>query len=180
MSRQCSSIRATGGCVSEDAALPQTPHATPQGDCRLASRPAGHVLQILAPPDLTAAALASALTDVAAHAIRSAGPGVWYLPGDASLTREEIARREARLGPEVRIVDQTLGRARLELSGLGATRQLATGTGVDISMASVPIGAVCEALFGHIGLHLTRAGTDRFELLVARSYALNFWEELTS
>jgi sarcosine oxidase subunit gamma len=167
--------------ASSAPALPETPHEGPRGDFRIVARPAGHVLQILAPPfaDGTASRVGE-LSDGDAHALRCAGPGTWYLVGDAPLAPEDIAEREARLGPRTRIVDQTHGRFRLEISGPGAARVLATGTAVDLSLARFPIGSACETQFGHIGIHITRTGADRFELLVGRSFATSLWEELTS
>jgi hypothetical protein len=84
LSRRPSSIQPTGGCLFDDAALsapalPETPCESLKGDCRIASRPAGHILQILAPT--FAAGIAprlSELTDGGAYAMRSAGLGVWY------------------------------------------------------------------------------------------------------
>ena len=162
------------------AALPEGPHETPRRDCRIVARPAGHILQILAPPfDAGVASRVRELTDGGAHALRSAGPGFWWLVGDASLNAQDIADLETRLGPQVRIVDQTHGRVRLEITGPGAVRLLATGTAVDVSLEKFPIGAVCQTLFGPIGIHLTGTGADRFEALVGRSYAVSFWEHLT-
>jgi sarcosine oxidase subunit gamma len=156
------------------AALPETPHFTKRGDCRIASRPAGHILQVLARPfDAERAA------HLGEFALRPAGPGSGYLVGETPLTPRDIAQLEARLGPQARLVDQTHGRVRLELSGPGAVRLLATGTAVDLSFQRFPVGAACETLFGHIGVHLTRTGADCFELLVGRSFAENLWQELT-
>jgi len=162
-------------------ALPETPYETPQRGCRIVSKPAGHILQILAPP--FAAGVESRLIELTggdAHALRGAGPGVWRLVGEASLTPQDIVDREARLGPQVHIIDQTHGRVRLEISGAGAVRLLATGAAIDLSPPRFPVGSACETQFGRIGIHLARTGADRFELLVGRSYAMALWEELTS
>jgi sarcosine oxidase, subunit gamma len=162
------------------SALPDTPYDAPSGHCRIASKPAGHVLQILAPPFAAdQSAHLTELSDGSANALRAAGPGIWYVVGDAPLTPQDIARAEIRLGPQVQLIDQSHGRVRMELSGPGAVRLLATGTAVNLSFERFPIGSACETLFGHIGVHLTRTGADRFELLIARSFAMSLWAELT-
>ena len=161
-------------------ALPETPHEAPKGDCRIAFQPAGHVLQILAPPFAAdPSAHLAELSNGGACTLRPAGPGIWYIVGDSPLTPQDIAQRESRLGAQVQLIDQTHGRVRMELLGPGAARLLVTGTAVDLSLARFPIGSAFETLFGHIGIHLTRTGADRFELLVGRSFAMSLWEELT-
>ena len=169
------------GAPKPASALPEAPRSTPRGDARIAAKPAGHILQILgAPLDADLASRVAGFRVGDAHALRPAGPGVWYLLGDASLSPGDLAGRQTRLGPLAHIVDQTHGRERIELSGPGAVRLLATGTAVDLSLGRFPIGAATETLFGHIGVHLTRTGPERFEVLVGRSYAMSLWEELTS
>jgi sarcosine oxidase, subunit gamma len=162
-------------------ALPETPRETLKGDCRIASRPAGHILQILA--SLSAADIASRLSGLAvgdARALRTAGPETWYVVGAAPLTPQDIAQLEMRLGPRAWVIDQTHGRARLEISGSSASSLLATGAAVDLAIGRFPIGAACETLFGHIGVHLTRTGPNNFELLVGRSFAVSLWDALTN
>lgn len=171
--------------MADEAAIPEgplpgTPYEQPGGDCRIASRSAGHILQILAPPfapDLPAHL--AQLSDGGPHALRPAGPGVWYVVGDTPLTVQDLLERENRLGAQFQLIDQTHGRVRLELSGGGAAPLLVTGTAVDLSLPRFPIGSAVETLFGHIGVHLTRTGADRFELLVGRSFAISLWDELT-
>jgi sarcosine oxidase subunit gamma len=161
-------------------ALPETPYESLKGDCRIASRPAGHILQILAPTFAAGfAPRLSELTDGGADALRSAGLGDWYVVGDAPLTPQDIAQLEIRLGPQAWLIDQTHGRVRLEISGPGAVSLLATGTAVDLSLKRFQIGVACETLFGHIGIHLTRTGSTSFELLVGRSFAFSLWGDLT-
>jgi sarcosine oxidase, subunit gamma len=171
--------------MSDEAArpapeLPKTPYVTLRGECRIASWAAGRVLQVLARP--FAAEIASRLgesTDDGAYALRAVGPGSWYIVSEMPLTPRDVAQLETTLGPQTWLIDQTHGRVRVEISGPGAMRRLTTGTAVDLSSQRFPVGAGCETLFGHIGIHLTRTGDDRFELLVGRSYAVSLWEQLT-
>ena len=161
-------------------ASPETAYETPKWDCRIAYRPAGHILQMLMRPfanDISERL--PELTDGSAYALRAAGPGVWYIVGDATLTPHEIEQREIRLGRLVTLIDQTHGRVRLELVGPGAGRHLATGTAVDMSPTRFCLGSACETLFGHIGVHITRTGPDHFEVLVGRSFAWSLWEQMT-
>jgi sarcosine oxidase, subunit gamma len=167
--------------VSSAPALPETPHQARKGDCRIAFRPAGHILQIL--QTALAAGVPSRLNELAHSggcAPRSGGPATWWLVGHEPLTPSEIDDLSVRLGPQAWIVDQTHGRVRIEISGPGAVRLLATGTAIDLSLSRFPIGSATETLYGHIGLHLARTADERFELLVGRSYALSLWDELTS
>lgn len=161
-------------------ALPETPRGTPQGDCRIAARPAGAVLQAVAPPfgGLSSPVLAERLAEIGAP--RAAGPGVWYVVGEAPVTAPVMARLRDQLGESVHLIDQTHGRVRIELSGPGAERLMATGSAVNLSLDRFPVGSACETLFRHVGVHITRVGPDRFELLVGRSFALSLWEDLTN
>ena len=159
--------------------LPETAYETPNGDCRIAFRQTGHVLQVLAPPfGADVSAHLSKLSEGGSCAVRATGPGAWYVVGDALLTPQDVAHWETQLGAQITLIDQTHGRVRLELSGPGAARRLATGTAVDLSLHRFAEGAACETLFGHISIHLTRTDPDRFEVLVGRSLALSLWDEL--
>ena len=166
--------------VSSASPLPDAMARTRRGDARVVSRPAGHVLQILGRPfGEGLEARLRALSDGGAFAVRAAGPGVWFLVGDAPLTVTGIAAIEGALGGLAAVVDQTHGRVRLKVEGPGASRLLATGIALDLSLAKCPPGFAAETQFGHIGVHLTRTGDERFELLVGRSFAQSLWEELT-
>ena len=109
-------------------------------------------------------------------ALRDAGPRAWLIVDDDPRPFDEA---EHTLAPEGALVDLSHGRARFEISGPGARAKLATGTAVDLAPSAFPEGAGCETMFNHVGIHLTRLAGDRFELLVARSFAESLWRELT-
>ena len=104
-SHLCSSTRPMGGSMSDEAlvpapALPETPHEAPKGDCRIAFQPAGHVLQILAPPFAAdPSAHLAELSNGGACSVASRRPGHlvyrWRLAADAaghSATRKSARR----------------------------------------------------------------------------------------
>jgi sarcosine oxidase subunit gamma len=106
---------------------------------------------------------------------RAAGPLAWLIVGDGS---RPFAEAERALAPEGALIDLSHGRLRYEIEGPGARAKLATGTAVDLAPSAFPEGAACETMFNHIGVHLTRTGADRFEILVGRSFAESLWREL--
>ena len=110
-------------------------------------------------------------------ALRDAGPRAWLIVDDDI---RPFAEAERALAPEGALVDISHGRARYEISGPGARAKLATGIAVDMSPAAFAEGAACETMFNQIGVHLTRTGADRFEILTGLSLAESLWRELTS
>ncbi|OLP60904.1 hypothetical protein BJF93_02185 [Xaviernesmea oryzae] len=140
----------------------------------LEALPEGHVLHLLAAPEVDAGALQNA----ACRPLRPVSPGQWFLVGDEVLTPQALADLEARVKPLADLVDQGHGRVRIALSGPRARDVLAKGTAVDLGDPAFPIGHATPTLIGHIGVHLTRTDEDRFELLVLRGFAQNLWDEL--
>lgn len=166
--------------VAVASPVPEGPATTPRGDARVVFRPAGHILQILArSPAGELETRLRALSDGAPFAVRAAGPGAWFLVGEAALTPAALAEVERALGRDAAWIDQTHGRVRLEIAGFGAARRLATGTALDLSLRRCPVGFAAETLFGAIGVHIARTGAQTFELLVGRSFAASLWEDLT-
>jgi len=129
--------------------------------------PEGHVLLLLA------RASAPAPEE---PGLRPAGPGQWYLVGDAVLAPEALAALAARL-PDVAVCDQSHGRVRIAAEGPKAAAMLAKGTAVDLE--TLPVGASATTLVGPIGVHLTRTGDAAFELMVLRSFATALWHDLS-
>lgn len=148
-------------------------HETPDRGYRLRQLPAGRIwvaVSFGAPLEGRLAALAPQR-----YALRDAGPRAWLIVDDDP---RPFADAERALAPEGALVDISHGRARYEIEGPGARAKLATGTAVDLSSAAFAEGAACETMFNRIGVHLTRTGADRFELLVGRSFAESLWREL--
>jgi sarcosine oxidase subunit gamma len=149
-------------------------YEAPDGAYRLRALPTSHVWLAVSFGD----ALDERLAALAPQplALRAAGPLTWLIVADDPLPFAEVERT---LAPEGALIDLSHGRARYEISGPGARTKLATGIAVDLSPAAFAEGAACDAMFNHIGVHLTRIGADRFEILVGRSFAESLWRELT-
>jgi len=133
--------------------IPTLPFEAP--DWRLANKPAAHIALALA--------FADGPAPVAA-VVRNAGPRRWLLIGDAPFAESA----------DFKLIDLSLARERLELSGPGAAAKLATGTSVALAD-----GASAQTLFGALAIHLTRTGPQSYEILVARSFAASLWRALT-
>lgn len=152
--------------------------AAPNSD-RFAIRamPEGTLIQVLGKPD--GADLAPRLRDLFgadADAIRSFGPGQWLAVRNQPTSHAELQAMVAKLAPDAYGVDQTHGRVRIEVSGRAVTSVLAKGTAVDFE--GMAIGQLAMTMMGHISVHMTRCGQDRFELVVLRGFAESLWDEL--
>lgn len=132
----------------------------------LTALPEGHVVLLLARAGAPAPEV---------EGLRPAGPGQWYLVGDAPLGADALAALAERL-PDVAVSDQSHGRVRIAVSGTKATAALAKGTAVDLD--ALPVGASATTLVGPLGVHLTRTGEAAFELMVLRSFAAALWHDL--
>lgn len=107
--------------------------------------------------------------------LRAAGPGQWFLVGDAPLGPKGPAALAARF-PGMALSDQSHGRVRIVVEGDKAAAMLAKGTAVDLD--GLGIGASATTLVGPLGVHLTRTGATAFELMVLRSFAAALWHDL--
>jgi sarcosine oxidase subunit gamma len=77
-------------------------------------------------------------------------------------------------------IDQSHGRVIIRAEGVKARAVLAKGTPVDLHTDEFAIGKSAMTQMAHVGVHLTRVGTDTFELAVFRGFAESFWEWMTS
>lgn len=137
--------------------------------------PEDTVLQLLetAPSDI-----AELLANVGDFAVRPCAPAQWFAISDTPLSAETLSRLEAALAGKADIVDQSAGRIRIEIEGKNVRAALAKGVPVDLHPDVFEAGKSVTTLCGHLTVHLTRTGEDRFEILVTRSYALALWEAL--
>lgn len=141
--------------------------------------PEGHVLHVLAARgsgDLHS--LMPRIGDGTPHAVRSYGPGQWFVVGDAALSATDIFDKTSLLDGRASISDQGHGRIRIGISGQAVESVLAKGTAVDLDSARFPIGQSAMTLIGHISALITRTGAESFELLVLRGFAESLWDEL--
>lgn len=140
----------------------------------------GHVLHALAAPDVEDAEMRLAwIADGTAYAVRRYAPRQWFIVGSSALEPTAVREKAAALGPRLALSDQSHGRVRLAVSGPHSCDLLAKGSAVDFSARNFPLGSSAATLFNHIGMHVTRTGDNRFEMMVLRSFAQSLWEELT-
>jgi sarcosine oxidase subunit gamma len=83
-----------------------------------------------------------------------------------------------KLGGSASVLDQNDGQVAIGIAGGSVRAALAKGIAVDLHPESFKPGDVAATLLGHIPVHLTRTGTDDFEILVPRSYAASLWDSL--
>ncbi len=110
--------------------------------------------------------------------VRDAGPGQSLAVRDRPLTVAEFSDIEKALNGKADVVDQSAARVRIVIEGKSVRDMLAKGVPVDLHPDQFETGRSVTTLCGHVGVHLTRTGTDRFELFVTRSYAVALWESL--
>lgn len=139
----------------------------------------GHVIHVLGKPgDAALATRLTPLSDGSPHAVRVAGPGQWFIVGDATKSHAELSALMETLKPDAFGVDQSQGRVRMLVRGSMVERVLAKGTAVDLSLAAFPVGHSATTLMGHIAAHVTRVGDDAFEIMVLRGFAESLWDDL--
>jgi len=136
------------------------------GGVTLRALPEGHVVLLLTRAGAPAPDLAG---------LRPAGPGQWFLVGDAPLGAEELEALAARL-PDVAVSDQSHGRVRIAVAGNKAAAMLAKGTALDLE--SLAVGASATTLVGPLGVHVTRTDETSYELMALRSFAAALWHDL--
>jgi sarcosine oxidase subunit gamma len=143
----------------------------------LAALPEGRVIHVLGKPggrDMT-----DTLRELAGpneHGVRAAGPGQWFIVGDAPMPHADLQALFDRLAPEAFGVDQSHGRVRIRVAGPAVANVLAKGTAVDLD--TLAVGQSAMTLIGHISVHMTRTAPDAYELMVLRGFAESLWDDL--
>ncbi|MDQ0561240.1 sarcosine oxidase subunit gamma [Rhizobium mesoamericanum] len=145
---------------------------------RLEPLPEGHLLHIMGALDAESLAGYLSAAGLPASAVRPAGYQQWYIAGDEDLSPPHIAALAEHLKGKAFVSDQSHGRIRIGLSGAKVADLLSRGTAVDLDPAIFPVGHSAVTLFGHVSVQLTHTQTDRFELTVLRSYAVDLYEAL--
>lgn len=144
----------------------------------LEALPPGTVLQVVfARKGAVADERLRAVAALAGLSVRVSPPLQAWLVGEAAMRGEAVRTVAAALGPEATVIDQSHGRIRLALTGPGARRALSAGTAVDVSDHAFPVDSNAETLFGAIPVTVTRVASERYELMVARSFALSLWHD---
>lgn len=150
--------------------------ASSTGAVTLQPLPEGRVIHVLGKPGGDLRPILGEFVGADPHSLRSAGPGQWFIVGDAPVTHDELQAMAAKLAPHAFIVDQSHGRVRIGLKGNRISDVLAKGTGVDLE--AIAVGESAMTLVGHISVHLTRVAPDSIELMVLRGFAESLWDEL--
>jgi heterotetrameric sarcosine oxidase gamma subunit len=100
-------------------------------------------------------------------------PGDWLVVSDA-VTAAELCRRWSAepAAAEFSLVDVTYDYAVFELGGGAAREILAKGCGLDLHPERFPPGDSTRTRLAKIAVHVACRESNRFELYVARSYAV--------
>ncbi len=126
-----------------------------------------------------AEALIATLNRMKGCAIQWAGADQYYAVADGMKESELYSELKTRLNVLASVSDQSHGRVILRISGPKARNVLAKGTPVDLHPDEFPVGKSAVTQMAHVGVHLTRASEDAFEVSVFRGFAESFWEWLT-
>jgi methylglutamate dehydrogenase subunit D len=89
---------------------------------------------------------------------------------------EEVAKKLSGLAA---CSDQSHGRVIVRIEGPKVRPVLAKGSPVDFHDGEFPLGKSALTQMAHVGVHVTRVGSDAFELSVFRGFSESFWEWLT-
>lgn len=160
----------------------------------IALRPQVALLQVTAfdPADDAVAARLAAATFVSlpepnqlagddALNVRSTGPGIWQIAGDAARVPKATELR-ARLEGLATVVDLGHARAVFRVKGADAARTINKHCGLDLDPKVFTIGAATNTRFNQLGMTLARLDDERgapvYELMVFRGYAVFVLEAL--
>jgi len=122
---------------------------------------------------------AATATALKGHDAQWAGPDQYFVVaegrGEGALYRE----LKAKLSGIASVSDQSHGRVIIRIAGPKARAVLAKGTPVDLHPDQFPVGKSALTQMAHVGVHLTRAGDDAYDLSVFRGFSESFWEWMT-
>jgi sarcosine oxidase subunit gamma len=107
--------------------------------------------------------------------LRTAPGQYWLVTTDITLDR---ALRAAVPALDGSVTPLSHSRVRLAVSGPGARVLLAKGISVDLRPERLRVGDFVETGLHHTGILLHRAGEDRYELYLLKTYAVSQWEWL--
>lgn len=138
------------------------------------------LLQIITAPgcDTDNKAVSEALGPFGSFELRKAGPGQWFALSDTAPGKLDLNALETALAGTADVVDQSSGRIRIAIDGRPVRDVLSKGIPIDLHTDKFTVGETATTLCGHLSVHLTRTATDRYEIIVLRSYALTLWESL--
>lgn len=134
-----------------------------------------HISVLRRPAVLSIMAAPEALSALPDGVLRIYGPSECLLV----LNETELGAVTAHLkNAGVPWVDQSHAYVVARLSGPNARAVLAKGTAVDLHPAAFSIKQSTNTLYGQVRVNLTRIADDAFEIVVPRSYARFFFEDM--
>jgi sarcosine oxidase subunit gamma len=144
--------------------------------------PPGVTLSIRHPVTLVTVIARKGKSQLVADALRAwrgvkvmdAGHDQYFVEG----TAPAVIKR--KLGATASVIDQSHGRVVLTVAGPKARAVLAKGTPVDLHSDHFPLRHSAMTQMAHVGVHITRTGTDEFTVSVFRGFSESFWEWLTA
>lgn len=125
-----------------------------------------------------AKALATALAAVKGANVQWAGADQYYVVADGRGEGALYREMKDALDGLASVIDQSHGRFIIRIAGPNSRAVLAKGTPVDLHDDEFAVGSSAVTQMAHVGVHLTRTGTDSFELSVFRGFSESFWEWL--
>ncbi|OHV72575.1 sarcosine oxidase subunit gamma family protein [Ensifer sp. LCM 4579] len=156
-----------------------TKQAVSSATLRLSPLPEGTIIHVLARPgEEDMVPFLGSVAQTAAHAVRPVSPGQWFIVGEEPMPHKEMKSLFAALEPRASGVDQSHGRVRIRIEGKMASRALSKGTALDLDPSAFPVGQSSVTLIGHIAAHITRVGSEAFEIIVLRGFAESLWDDL--
>ncbi len=149
-------------------------------DISLIACPETVLLQIITAPgrDTVYKAVLEELEPFESFELRNAGPGQWFALSDTVPKTLDLNALETALAGIADVVDQSSGRIRIAIEGRPVRDVLSKGIPIDLHTDEFTVGDTATTMCGHLSVHLTRTATDRYELIVLRSFALTLWESL--
>ncbi len=156
-----------------------TKQAVSSATLKLSPLPEGTIIHVLARPgEQDMAPFLESLPKAAGHAVRPVSPGQWFIVREEQMPHQEMKSLFAALEPRATGVDQSHGRVRIRIEGKMAARALSKGTALDLDPSAFPVGQSAVTLIGHIAAHITRVGSEAFEIIVLRGFAESLWDDL--
>ncbi len=123
-------------------------------------------------------ALNEALAALKGVTILWAGPDQYFVQAEGRGEGALAAELAAALAGIASVSDQSHGRVVIRVEGPKVRAVLAKGTPVDLHADEFPVGKSALTQMAHVGVHITRVGSDCFDLSVFRGFSESFWEWL--
>jgi sarcosine oxidase subunit gamma len=127
-----------------------------------------------------AKALEEILAALRGSTVQWAGPDQYYVVAESRGEGALYCDLREKLAGLASVTDQSHGRVVIRLTGPKSRAVLAKGTPIDLHPNEFPIGRCAVTQIAHLGVHLSRAAADTYDLSVFRSFSESFWEWLTT